>query len=196
MTAEQYCQAGCDAAATAGCDNQPTNCVQSCMTAGEAAPWCDDVFLASVRCIAEQPASAYTCGENGVAALPPMTCQQEAEALVDCVWNGPASGLPDMTADCEAACSKQQGLECAKPNCVQLCQQATTEGIDQNGACAGAAAVYFHCAANLQASEFVCTGAGNPSAPPCQPMANFSVACLADYCADHPEAAACQTGAE
>jgi len=122
--------------------------------------WCATLVTAATDCLAMQPASSFQCNTSGQPAPKSGVCASELAEMQSCWYEGPPSGLPDLTQACSEACAKEAALSCADPSCASSCLAAVAPGPKCNGALAALVA----CAATQDASSFACDTASPPTA--------------------------------
>ena len=166
------CEQRCAVTQPLACPNDG-NCLGECNAAVTLAPWCSDVAENFVACGAEHTAD-WECDAQGKSVLKAGVCQTEAEASVNCLFAGPAGGMPDLSAACAASCVNMAGLSCVPAQCEQTCNNSVS-----SGPCAGAAGLVTACGATLTPADFACTNnLPLPSGGKCQPEINVFLACF------------------
>ncbi|WP_156339214.1 hypothetical protein [Chondromyces crocatus] len=153
------CGAFCaQAAALEVCPSESEACVDQCEASKLVAPWCGEMFDMHVQCSAQQAADGFTCPQGH--PLPSTTvCADERAATVSCLFEGPAGGMPDLTADCQAQCDVTSTLPCASPTCLQDC----IDSVAEVEACNGAQATIVHCFAQQPAESWACDEENQPA---------------------------------
>ena len=154
------CQAYCAHLTTiAACPADLAACLASECEAGyDLAPWCAAEVDAVYLCGAQEPESSFECSASGKPKLMSGFCAAEKATQTACFYEGPAGGLPDMTADCQAHCSSAAGLPCDSPTCLQDCLDLMADAEP----CNGAQAMLIHCFAQQPAANYQCGPTQNP----------------------------------
>lgn len=181
------CAGYCAKQAQVGCKFQDSNCQKYCSSNLAITPWCESEVQSFVACAAMQPVTSYECDSIGSAELKTGFCKNEDSARKSCQYDGPADGLPDLSADCTALCQAQAGLACAKPTCEQDCNNGLAHGSDGSGACRGTYAATVHTNASLTAADWECDS--NTPIPNVSPTTGITVACYG--CVKSPGSSAC-----
>ncbi|AKT43810.1 hypothetical protein [Chondromyces crocatus] len=141
------------------CPNGVHACRDTCEAATRLAPWCQSAADALYRCLGSAAAGSFQCSE-GTVSTNEGVCAAERAALVACHYEGPATGLPDMTEDCQLHCDAAASLPCADADCMQHCLESTSPP----ATCNGARAMLVRCFAKEPASTYECMG-GQPPQP-------------------------------
>ncbi|WP_050435233.1 hypothetical protein [Chondromyces crocatus] len=167
------CEDFCDHAAELGvCPTESTTCQAQCEAFREVAPWCSAATDAVYACGASAPASSFEC-ENGTPSLLDEACTTERDANLECLFEGPSEGLPDMTADCETHCAAAADLPCAAPDCVQSCLASMADAAP----CNGIQAALIRCYAQQPADSYECTQQTPHPGDACAAAAVLAFAC-------------------
>jgi len=130
-----------------------------CESLAQVAPWCMAVTDPLAACFAAQPASSFECDPEKPAGVTPKSgvCGAQVNAVRDCWFEGPAGGLPDLSAEIAAICSEHKGLPCAEASCASDYMKL----IAASAECNGAWAAMFACVAKLPDKQWGCNN-GNP----------------------------------
>ena len=150
-----------------------------------------------IDCGAGVPGDQWTCDADGKAKpADDSACGTEGTALQQCWFEGPSSGLPDMTDDCKAYCNNLKGLDCAPAgDCESECLQRVSDGLGTQKACRGAYAALIHCSATkMTADDFECDDENDIQAKSnvCDDAMMTIMACAMDYCDKNKDDPDCQ----
>jgi hypothetical protein len=82
--------------------------------------------------------------------------------------------MPNLSAECAAACAAMAGLECTPADCEQKCNDSIA-----NSPCAGAMGLVTVCGAELKQGDYECVqGAPVPTEGRCSDEIKILIACM------------------
>lgn len=150
------CTTICQTTDPLNCANE-AGCDDWCHNFLDSAPWCQSDVEPYLECLALEPVGSWHCDAQGNPRPNNGICVFEGATALDCLYDGPAGGLPDLSTECAAACTNIDPLACSGSNCVAWCQNTLA-----NGPCAGALAAMVLCWSALTPSDFYCNAQNFP----------------------------------